>query len=141
MSAILHSPGFFDFLKPIANLASFIPGPVGIVGKIISGALAGGEIAGSVGELVQAPSRSVGTSFPDERDPIQSDTFYEEEDEEEYEEEPEEEAYAAPGGRGVSVNVPGRTGYHFSGTAFGPTNVQGMRSVAPSYERGGGDRS
>lgn len=35
--------GFMSVIKPVASIASFIPGPIGAVGKVVSGALGGAK--------------------------------------------------------------------------------------------------
>lgn len=73
MSALTHSPGFFDFLKPIANIiapiasvASFIPGIGAIAAPIaaISSAIAGSDGATPAAALVSAPAQSVVSTVP-----------------------------------------------------------------------------
>lgn len=59
----LHGEGFFsDFwdgfksvVAPVANVASFIPGPIGMVGKVASGLLGNGKVKGGSAPRNQAP--------------------------------------------------------------------------------------
>ncbi len=37
--------GFMSVIKPIANVASFVPGPIGMIGKVVSGVMGSGEHA------------------------------------------------------------------------------------------------
>lgn len=70
MSALLHSPGFFDFLNPIARIltpiatiaAPFFPPAAAIAG--ISGMVEAATRPNPPAALVAGPAQSVGTSFP-----------------------------------------------------------------------------
>lgn len=71
MSALTHSPGFFDvvrnvasFIQPIASVAAFVPGlaPIAAPLALASGAISeSGNIASF---LTSLPAQSVTSSFP-----------------------------------------------------------------------------
>lgn len=70
MSALTHSPGFFDFLNPIARIltpiasvvAPFFP-PAAIVAGV-SGLVEQATSPHPTAALVTGPAQSVGTTFP-----------------------------------------------------------------------------
>lgn len=106
MSAITHSPGFFDFIgdigRAIAPLATvvapFFPPAAAVAGLAGVAAAAfprGGEAPRPPAVLVQGPSQAIGTSFPSV--PAAAALEGEEPDVESFTEEEELEEEAAAG--------------------------------------------
>lgn len=86
MSALLKSPGMFDFLRPaLAQIAPLLPGPWGSIAQRAGSLLGGGTLAAfgsgvATDLLISRPSQMVGSTMP-------PDVVPEDEDEEEVDEE------------------------------------------------------